>query len=70
MIRSVNTFLMDMYEFDMILGMDWLAAHRATIDFHSRRVIFGDIHATEFTNHSSLPGKSVKIIFDLKTRTL
>ncbi|GKF34526.1 putative reverse transcriptase domain-containing protein, partial [Tanacetum coccineum] len=44
-IHSVNALPLDMCEFDIILGMDWLATHRATIDCHSRRVIFGDIHA-------------------------
>ncbi|GJT47862.1 putative nucleotidyltransferase, ribonuclease H [Tanacetum coccineum] len=69
-IRSVNALPLDMCEFDIILGMDWLAAHRATIDCHSRRVIFGDIHAPEFIYHGSLPGKSMKIISALKARTL
>ncbi|GJT19135.1 hypothetical protein Tco_0877841 [Tanacetum coccineum] len=49
---------------------NWLAAHRATIDCHSRRVIFGDIHAPEFIYHGSLPGKPMKIISALKARTL
>ncbi|GJW34540.1 putative reverse transcriptase domain-containing protein [Tanacetum coccineum] len=53
-IRSVNALPLDMCEFDIILGMDWLAAHRATIDCHSRRVIFGDIHAPEFIYHGFL----------------
>nr|GFC99683.1 hypothetical protein [Tanacetum cinerariifolium] len=30
--------------------------HHATIDCRSYRVIFGDIHATEFIYHGSLPG--------------
>ncbi|GJW89545.1 putative nucleotidyltransferase, ribonuclease H [Tanacetum coccineum] len=42
----------------------------AMIDCHSRRVIFGDIHAPEFIYHGSLPGKSMKIISALKARTL
>ncbi|GJW81476.1 hypothetical protein Tco_0145451 [Tanacetum coccineum] len=46
------------------------ATHRATIDCHSRRVIFGDIHAPEFIYHGSLPGKPMKIISALKARTL
>ena len=29
---------MDMLEFDVILGMDWLTAHRVIIDFDRRRV--------------------------------
>ncbi|GJS84441.1 putative reverse transcriptase domain-containing protein [Tanacetum coccineum] len=69
-IRSVNAFPLDMCEFDIILGIDWLAAHRATIDCHSRRVLFGDIRTPEFIYHGSLPGKSMKIISALKARTL
>ncbi|GKD96771.1 retrotransposon protein, putative, ty3-gypsy subclass, partial [Tanacetum coccineum] len=30
-----------MFDFDVILGMDWLASHRATIDCYARTVIFG-----------------------------
>ncbi|GJT06199.1 putative reverse transcriptase domain-containing protein [Tanacetum coccineum] len=37
-IRSVNALPLDMCEFDIILGMDWLSAHHATIDCHSRRM--------------------------------
>ena len=29
---------MDMSEFDVILGMDWLTAHRVVIDYDRRRV--------------------------------
>ncbi|GJY32124.1 putative reverse transcriptase domain-containing protein [Tanacetum coccineum] len=38
-IRSVNAFPLDMCEFDIILGMDWLSAHHATIDCHSPRTL-------------------------------
>ncbi|GJV27999.1 putative reverse transcriptase domain-containing protein [Tanacetum coccineum] len=69
-IRSVNALLLDMCEFDIILGMDWLSAHHATIDCHSRRVIFGNIHTPEFIYHGSLPGKSMKIISALSSTLL
>nr|GFB09444.1 putative reverse transcriptase domain-containing protein [Tanacetum cinerariifolium] len=59
-----------MCEFDIILGMDWLTEHHATIDCRSYRVIFGDIHAPEFIYHGSLPGKSMQIISALQARTL
>nr|GFA67729.1 putative nucleotidyltransferase, ribonuclease H [Tanacetum cinerariifolium] len=59
-----------MCKFDIILGMDWLTEHRATIDCCSYRVIFGDIHAPEFIYHGSLPGKSMQIISALQARTL
>nr|GFD26667.1 reverse transcriptase domain-containing protein [Tanacetum cinerariifolium] len=42
--------------------------HHATIDCRSYRVIFVDIHATEFIYHGSLPGKSMQIIFALQAR--
>nr|GFC53926.1 putative reverse transcriptase domain-containing protein [Tanacetum cinerariifolium] len=44
--------------------------HHATIDCHSYRVIFGDIHAPEYIYHGSLPGKSMQIISALQARTL
>nr|GEY50777.1 putative reverse transcriptase domain-containing protein [Tanacetum cinerariifolium] len=69
-IRAISAFLLDMCEFDLILGMDWLTEHHATIDCHSYRVIFGDIHAPEYTYHGSLPGKPMQIISALQARTL
>nr|GEY28835.1 reverse transcriptase domain-containing protein [Tanacetum cinerariifolium] len=69
-IRTINALPLDMCEFDIILGMDWLTEHHATIDCRSYRVIFDDIHAPEFIYHGSLPGKSMHIIFALQARTL
>nr|GFD44623.1 reverse transcriptase domain-containing protein [Tanacetum cinerariifolium] len=40
-IRPVNLLPIHMFDFDVILGMDWLASHRATIDCYARTVIFG-----------------------------
>nr|GFC49114.1 putative reverse transcriptase domain-containing protein [Tanacetum cinerariifolium] len=65
-IRAINALPLDMCEFDIILGMDCLAEHHATIDCRSYRVIFGDIHAPEFNYHGSLPGKSMQIISALQ----
>nr|GFA99019.1 retrotransposon protein, putative [Tanacetum cinerariifolium] len=69
-IRAINALPLDMCEFDIILGMDWLTEHHSTIDCRSYRVIFGDIHAPEFIYHGSLPGKSMHIISALQARTL
>nr|GFC54462.1 reverse transcriptase domain-containing protein [Tanacetum cinerariifolium] len=60
-IRAINAFPLDMCEFDLILGMDWLTEHHAMIDCRFYRVIFGDIHAPEFVYHGSLPGKYMQI---------
>nr|GFA10584.1 putative reverse transcriptase domain-containing protein [Tanacetum cinerariifolium] len=65
-IRVINALPLDMCEFDIILGMDWLTEHHAMIDCRSYRVIFGDIHAPEFIYHGSLPGKSMQIISALQ----
>ena len=35
---TVNLRVMDMLEFDVILGMGWLTAHRVVIDYEHRRV--------------------------------
>ncbi|GJV55441.1 retrotransposon protein, putative, ty3-gypsy subclass [Tanacetum coccineum] len=40
-IRPANLLPIHMLDFDVILGMDWLASHRATIDCYARTVIFG-----------------------------
>nr|GEZ52037.1 hypothetical protein [Tanacetum cinerariifolium] len=69
-IHTINALLLDMCKFDIILGMDWLTEHHATIGCRSYRVIFGDIHAPEFIYHGSLPGKSMQIISALQARTL
>ena len=35
---TVDLRVMDMSEFDVIIGMEWLTAHRVVIDFDRRRV--------------------------------
>ncbi|GKA16061.1 retrotransposon protein, putative, ty3-gypsy subclass, partial [Tanacetum coccineum] len=56
-IRLGNLLPLEMSDFDIILGMDWLTKHRATIDCHKKRVIFGDLNNPEFIYHdTSLDG--------------
>ncbi|XP_076953880.1 uncharacterized protein LOC143628093 [Bidens hawaiensis] len=61
---------MQMRDFDVILGMDWLSQHRVTIDCHSRRVIFGDSHHPDLVYQGFQPRKSLKIISALKAQKL
>nr|GFC88507.1 RNA-directed DNA polymerase like [Tanacetum cinerariifolium] len=42
-ICPANLLPIHMFDFDVILGMDWLASHRATIDCYARTVIFGNV---------------------------
>ncbi|GJZ34131.1 reverse transcriptase domain-containing protein [Tanacetum coccineum] len=61
-IHHANLLPIHMLDFDVILGMDWLASHRATIDCYARTVIFGNVRQPEFVYHGSSPLKSVKLI--------
>ncbi|GJU73365.1 putative reverse transcriptase domain-containing protein [Tanacetum coccineum] len=69
-IHSANLFPLDMNDFDIIIGMDWLTEHRATIDCHTKRVIFGDLDNSELIYHGSQLGKPIKIISALKAHAL
>ncbi|KAJ0524657.1 putative nucleotidyltransferase, Ribonuclease H [Helianthus annuus] len=69
-VRKANLYPMQMGDFDVILGMDWLAMHRATIDCHSKRVIFGDLRYPESIFQGTQPQKSIKIISALKAQKL
>nr|GEY98338.1 hypothetical protein [Tanacetum cinerariifolium] len=61
-IRSANLFPLDMYDFDIILGMDWLINHRATIVCHTKSVIFGDLDKPEFVYQDSQLGLLASLI--------
>ncbi|GJU67893.1 retrotransposon protein, putative, ty3-gypsy subclass [Tanacetum coccineum] len=69
-IHSANLLPLEMSDFDIILGIDWLTEHRATIDYYSKRVIFGDLNNPKFIYHGSRLSKPLKIISALKARTL
>ncbi|XP_074378395.1 uncharacterized protein LOC141719932 [Apium graveolens] len=67
---KVNLLPMEMHDFDIILGMDWLSEHRATIDCQGKRVIFGDTDKPEFVYQGSQLKGEVKIISALKANKL
>nr|GEW68815.1 reverse transcriptase domain-containing protein [Tanacetum cinerariifolium] len=69
-VRSANLLPLEMSDFDIILGMDWLTEHCATIDCHTKSVIFGNLNNLEFIYQGSRPGRPIKIISALKARTL
>ncbi|GJY66246.1 putative reverse transcriptase domain-containing protein [Tanacetum coccineum] len=54
-IRSANLLPLEMSDFDIILGMDWLTQHRATIDCYTKRVIFGDLNNPKVIYHGFRP---------------
>ena len=43
-----DLILMDMYDYDVILGMDWLAAYHAGVYFFGKEVVFRPLGEPEF----------------------
>ena len=37
---KVNLIPLELYDFNVILGMDWLSTHRALVDYFTKKVIF------------------------------
>nr|GEX57966.1 retrotransposable element Tf2 [Tanacetum cinerariifolium] len=60
-IHSANLFSLDMYDFDIIIGMDWLINHRTTIVCHAKNgsmrlcIDYRDLNCVTIRNHYPLP---------------
>ena len=53
-----NLILLDIHDFDVILGMDWLSRHHATVDCYRKEVRFcrpGDIEVVFYGLRKTLP---------------
>ena len=57
-----------MRDFDVILGMDWLEQHKATIDYQRKKIIFGDPISPEFEFQGSKLNSLGKLIQLLRHR--
>ncbi|GJY28838.1 putative reverse transcriptase domain-containing protein [Tanacetum coccineum] len=59
-IRYANFLPLEMSDFDIILGMDWLSKHRATIDCHSKRFLSSikdtSLDGPRLESHPLIPG--------------
>ncbi|GJT59323.1 retrotransposon protein, putative, ty3-gypsy subclass [Tanacetum coccineum] len=64
-IHSANLLPLEMSDFDIILGMDWLTQHRATIDCHKKRIIFGDLNNPKLIYHGLPPKREVEFTIEL-----
>ncbi|GJV53790.1 retrotransposon protein, putative, ty3-gypsy subclass [Tanacetum coccineum] len=53
-IRSAKLLSLEMSDFNIIFGVDWLTEHRTTIDCHRKHVIFGDLNNPKFNYHGFL----------------
>ncbi|XP_071719041.1 uncharacterized protein [Rutidosis leptorrhynchoides] len=61
---------MEMHDFDIILGMDWLSPHYAHVDCHGKRIMFGDATKSKFVYQGTSPSGLVKVISVMKARKL
>ena len=66
----VELKVMDMTDFDVILGMDWLAENFASIDCHKKEVIFTPPNGLTFKFKGTSTGTTPKIISMMKARRL
>ena len=44
-----DLILIDIVDFDTILGMDWLATHHATLDYRMKKVVFNKLGILGFS---------------------
>ena len=62
---QVNLVILDVMDFDVILGKDWLSQHFATVDCRRKEVIFRIPNDEEFKfvgNKSSAPRNLISAI--------
>ena len=51
MILKVNLNPLEMFDFDVILGMDWLSIHRALVDCFRKKVVITVSRSTWMTRN-------------------
>ena len=65
-----NLIEIEMYNFDVILGMDWLTAHYAIIDCRKKHVCFSPPNVFSFEFQGTPRGWSILTIFALQAKKL
>ena len=69
-ILPAQLLLMELHDFDIILGMDWLSSHRAHVDCFEKQIFFGDAVRPDFVYQGTSPSGLVKIVSALKAHKL
>ena len=65
-----DLILMDMYDYDIILGMDWLAAYHASVDCFGKEVAFRPPGEPKFQFKGSRMHASPRMISALQAKHL
>ena len=66
----VDLIILDMYDYDVILGMDFLTKYNATIDCRKRRVTFSPGNDDEFSFDGGPRREGKTIISSMKARKM
>ena len=59
-----------MTNFDVILGMNWLAENHASIDYHKKEVIFSSLLGPNFKFKGTCIGTTPKVVSMMKVKRL
>ena len=65
-----DLILMDMYDYDVILGMDWLVAYHASVDCFRKEVVFRPLGEPEFRFKGSRMHVLPRVISALRAKRL
>ena len=66
----LDLILMDMYDYDVILGMDWLAAYHASVDCFRKEVVFRPLGEPKFRFKGSRMHTLPRVISTLRAKHL
>ena len=66
----VDLILLKLHDFDIILGMDWLATHHALVDCFAKKVTFHIPRQLEFSFERSSGDTHIQLISVMKAQSL
>ncbi|KAL6351222.1 hypothetical protein AAG906_031808 [Vitis piasezkii] len=67
---TVDLVLLDLQDFDVILGMDWLASYHAFVDYFGKRVKFSILGQPDFSFEGKHVDKPLRMISALRANSL
>ena len=67
---SVDLIVVNMTDFNVILGMEWLAKNRATIDCRKKEVVFSPLDGPSFKIKGTSIGTTPKVVSMMKAKKL
>ena len=69
-ILEVNVIPLRMFDFDVILGMDWLSNHRASMDCFTKKIVFKKLRYPELKFEGDRKILPTCVISTLKAKRL